>query len=173
MPSFDVVSELDKHELTNAVDNAIKELDRRFDLKGKCSFEAKDKSVTLTAEADFMLEQMLDILRSNLVKRKVDSQCMEIKDAYPSGKVVKQEVNFREGIDKDLAKKPDQGAQAQGPGRHPGRAGARHRQEARRSAGGHRPAARRIPRHAAAVHQLPRLTRFFGTSRHPGHRNRE
>ena len=105
MPSFDVVSELDKHELTNAVDNAIKELDRRFDLKGKCSFEAKDKSVTLTAEADFMLEQMLDILRSNLVKRKVDSQCMEIKDAYPSGKVVKQDVNFREGIDKDLAKK--------------------------------------------------------------------
>ncbi len=76
MPSFDVVSELDKHELTNAVDNAIKELDRRFDLKGKCSFEAKDKSVTLTAEADFMLEQMLDILRSNLVKRKVDSQCV-------------------------------------------------------------------------------------------------
>ena len=68
-------------------------------------FRSQDKSVTLTAEADFMLEQMLDILRSNLVKRKVDSQCMEIKDAYPSGKVVKQEVNFREGIDKDLAKK--------------------------------------------------------------------
>jgi uncharacterized protein YajQ (UPF0234 family) len=105
MPSFDVVSELDKHELTNALDNAGKELERRFDLKGKCSFEPKDKSVTLTAEADFMLEQMLDILRSNLIKRKIDIQCMELKDAYPSGKVVKQEVNFREGIDKDLAKK--------------------------------------------------------------------
>ncbi|KJK01711.1 MULTISPECIES: YajQ family cyclic di-GMP-binding protein [Pseudomonadaceae] len=105
MPSFDVVSELDKHELTNALDNATKELDRRFDLKGKCSFEAKEKSITLTAEADFMLEQMLDILRSSLVKRKIDAQCMEIKDSFASGKVVKQEVDFREGIDKDLAKK--------------------------------------------------------------------
>ncbi|WP_447752754.1 YajQ family cyclic di-GMP-binding protein [Pseudomonas nicosulfuronedens] len=105
MPSFDVVSELDKHELTNALDNATKELDRRFDLKGKCSFEAKEKSITLTAEADFMLEQMLDILRSSLVKRKIDAQCMEIKDSFASGKVVKQEVEFREGIDKDLAKK--------------------------------------------------------------------
>ncbi|MCG8910566.1 YajQ family cyclic di-GMP-binding protein [Pseudomonas nitroreducens] len=105
MPSFDVVSELDKHELTNALDNAAKELDRRFDLKGKCSFEAKDKSITLTAEADFMLEQMLDILRSSLVKRKIDAQCMEVKDSFASGKVVKQEVDFREGIDKDLAKK--------------------------------------------------------------------
>ena len=89
MPSFDVVSELDKHELTNAVDNAIKELDRRFDLRGKCSFESKDKAVTLTAEADFMLEQMLDILRSNLIKRKIDIHCMEIKDHFASGKVVK------------------------------------------------------------------------------------
>ena len=52
MPSFDVVSELDKHELTNAVDNAIKELDRRFDLRGKCSIESKDKTLTLTAEAE-------------------------------------------------------------------------------------------------------------------------
>jgi len=105
MPSFDVVSELDKHELTNALDNAGKELERRFDLRGKCSFEAKDKAVTLTAEADFMLEQMLDIIRGCLIKRKIDSQCMETKDPYASGKVVKQEVEFREGIDKELAKK--------------------------------------------------------------------
>ncbi len=105
MPSFDVVSELDKHELTNAVDNAIKELERRFDLRGKCSIESKDKNLTLTAEAEFMLEQMLDIVRSSLIKRKIDCQCMEIKDAYASGKVMKQEVTFCEGIDKDLAKK--------------------------------------------------------------------
>jgi len=50
MPSFDVVSELDKHEVTNAVDNAIKELDRRYDLKGKGTFEFKELTVTLTAE---------------------------------------------------------------------------------------------------------------------------
>ncbi|SPY57097.1 nucleotide-binding protein [Pseudomonas aeruginosa] len=123
-----------------------------------------------------MLEQMLDILRSNLVKRKVDSQCMEIKDAYPSGKVVKQDVNFREGIDKDLAKKivglikerklkvqaAIQGEQVRVTGKK--------RDDLQEAIA---LLARRIPRHAVAVHQLPRLTRFFGTSRHPGHRNRE
>ncbi|MFC3606604.1 YajQ family cyclic di-GMP-binding protein [Stutzerimonas tarimensis] len=105
MPSFDVVSELDKHEVTNAIDNAAKELDRRYDLRGKCSLELKELTIHLTAEADFMLEQMLDIVRGSLVKRKIDIQCLEYKDAYPSGKVVKQEVVLREGIDKELAKK--------------------------------------------------------------------
>ncbi|TWI58491.1 hypothetical protein IQ22_00197 [Pseudomonas duriflava] len=105
MPSFDVVSELDKHEVTNAVENAVKELDRRYDLRGKGSFEFKELTVTLTAEADFQLEQMLEILKMNLAKRKIDVQCLEIKDAYASGKAVKQEVMLREGIDKELAKK--------------------------------------------------------------------
>lgn len=105
MPSFDVVSELDKHEVTNAVDNAIKDLDRRYDLRGKGSFEFKEKTVTLTAEAEFQLEQMIEILKLALVKRKIDVQCLEVKDHYASGKVVKQEVVLREGIDKELAKK--------------------------------------------------------------------
>lgn len=107
MPSFDVVSELDKHEVTNAVDNAIKELDRRYDLKGKGSFEFKEKDLTvnLTAEADFQLEAMLEILKLALVKRKIDVQCLEVKDAYPSGKQMKQEAVLKEGIDKELAKK--------------------------------------------------------------------
>lgn len=105
MPSFDVVSELNAHEVTNAVDNAAKELERRYDLRGKASFEFKDKTVTLTADADFMLEQLIEILKMSLVKRKIDVQCLEYKDAYASGKVVKQEVVMREGIDKELAKK--------------------------------------------------------------------
>ncbi len=105
MPSFDVVSELDAHEVTNAVDNAAKELERRYDLRVKASFEFKDKTVTLTAEADFMLEQLIEILKLSLVKRKIDVQCLEYKDAYASGKVVKQEVILREGIEKELAKK--------------------------------------------------------------------
>ncbi|WP_313519444.1 YajQ family cyclic di-GMP-binding protein [Pseudomonas sp.] len=105
MPSFDVVSELDKHEVTNAVDNAMKELERRYDLRGKGSFEFKEKVVTLTADADFQLEQMIEILKLSLVKRKIDVQCLELKDAYASGKVVKQEATLREGIDKELAKK--------------------------------------------------------------------
>ena len=105
MPSFDVVSELDAHEVAIAVDNAAKELERRYDLRGKASFEFKDKTVTLTAEADFMLEQLIEILKLSLVKRKIDVQCLEYKDAYASGKVVKQEVILREGIEKELAKK--------------------------------------------------------------------
>ncbi|KQB54313.1 nucleotide-binding protein [Pseudomonas endophytica] len=107
MPSFDVVSELDKHEVTNAVENAVKELDRRYDLKGKGSFEFKEKdlAVNLTAEADFQLEAMIEILKLALVKRKIDVQCLEVKDAYASGKLMKQEAVLKEGIDKELAKK--------------------------------------------------------------------
>lgn len=107
MPSFDVVSELDKHEVTNAVDNAMKELDRRYDLKGKGSFEFKEKelTVTITADAEFQLEQLLDILRLSLTKRKIDIQCMEVKDPYGSGKQMKQDAILREGIDQALAKK--------------------------------------------------------------------
>ena len=107
MPSFDVVSELDKHEVTNAVENAVKELDRRYDLKGKGTFEFKEKDLTvnLTAEADFQLEAMIEILKLALVKRKIDVQCLEVKDAYASGKLMKQEAVLKEGIDKELAKK--------------------------------------------------------------------
>ncbi len=107
MPSFDVVSELDKHEVTNAVDNAMKELDRRYDLKGKGSFEFKEKELTveMTAEAEFQLEQLLDILRLSLTKRKIDIQCMEVKEPYGSGKGMKQDLVLREGIDQALAKK--------------------------------------------------------------------
>ncbi len=105
MPSFDVVSELNTHEVTNAMDNAAKELERRYDLRGKASIEFKDKTVTLTAEADFMLEQLIEIVKLALVKRKIDIQCLEYKDSYGSGKVVKQEIVLREGVDKELAKK--------------------------------------------------------------------
>jgi hypothetical protein len=105
MPSFDVVSELDKHEVTNAVDNAIKELDRRYDLKGKGTFEFKELTVNMTAEAEFQLEAMVEILKLCLVKRKIDAKCLEIKDAFASGKVMKQEAILKEGIDKELAKK--------------------------------------------------------------------
>lgn len=105
MPSFDVVSELDKHEITNAADNAAKELERRYDLRGKASLEFADKTITITADADFMLEQVIEIIKLALVKRKIDIQCLEYKDAYGSGKVVKQEIILREGIDKEQAKK--------------------------------------------------------------------
>lgn len=105
MPSFDVVSELNTHEVTNAMDNAAKELERRYDLRGKASIDYKEKTITLTAEADYMLQQLIEIVKLALVKRKVDIQCLEYKDAYASGKEVKQEIILREGIDRELARK--------------------------------------------------------------------
>ena len=105
MPSFDVVSELDKHEVTNAIDNAVKEVERRYDLRGKASLELKDKTVQLVAEADFMLRQLIEIVQLAMTKRKLDIQCIEYKDPYPSGKEIRQELVLREGIDRDLARK--------------------------------------------------------------------
>ena len=107
MPSFDVVSELDKHEVTNAIDNAMKELERRYDLRGKGDFEFREKDLTvnITADAEFQLDQMLELLKLSLTKRKIDIKCMEIKPHFASGKQIKQDVILREGIDKELAKK--------------------------------------------------------------------
>lgn len=106
MPSFDVVSELDMHELGNALDQANKEVETRFDFKGSnASFEQKELLITLDAEVDFQLGQMLDILQNKMVKRGIDISCLKIEDAIESGKRVKQEVKVQQGIDSELAKK--------------------------------------------------------------------
>ena len=106
MPSFDVVSELDKHHVTNAIDNARRVIDNRFDFKGvDASYEHKDKTVTMIAEADIQIQQMLDILRQALIKAGIDIACLDIKEPYASGKTVRQEVIMREGLDQDTAKK--------------------------------------------------------------------
>ena len=107
MPSFDVVSELDKHEVTNAVDNAKKELERRYDLRGKCEidFNDKQKTIALSADSEFQLEQVIGILELSLTKRKIDIRYLDAGEPFASGKLVKQDVTFKEGIDKELAKK--------------------------------------------------------------------
>ena len=106
MPSFDIVSEVDKHELTNAVDQANRELANRFDFRGTdARVEQSDKVLTLHADSDFQLDQLLDILRMKLVKRSIDVSCLEMKDPVGNGKMRKQEVVVREGLDKDLSRK--------------------------------------------------------------------
>lgn len=106
MPSFDVVSEVDKHELTNAVDQASRLIGNRFDFKGvNASFERKEFEITMTADVEFQLEQMLDILKSALHKNSIDIACLEIKDVKSSGKLVKQEVVVRTGLESELCKK--------------------------------------------------------------------
>src|SRR3546814_15724915 len=78
MPSFDVVSEVDKHELTNAVDTANRELGNRFDFKGcDARFELNEGVVTQIAHSDFQLKQMLDILRGRMVESGIDIRCLE------------------------------------------------------------------------------------------------
>ncbi len=106
MPSFDAVSEVDLQELTNAVDQANRELRTRYDFKGvEAEFMREDSEVQLTAQADIQLEQMLDILRSKLIKRSIDIKVMEIEEPRPSGKLLHQQVHIRQGIDKELARK--------------------------------------------------------------------
>ena len=106
MPSFDVVSEIDLHELTNAVDQANREISNRFDFKGTNSkIEQKDAEITLISESEFQIKQIMDILRNKLVKRGIDIGCLERKDPVPSGKEVRQLIIAREGIDKDMARK--------------------------------------------------------------------
>lgn len=106
MPSFDVVSEVDMHEVTNAVDQANREVSTRFDFKGKnAKFDRQDNVVTMTAESDFHLKQMLDILHGKLVKRKVDLACLAVDEPEQAGKGARQVVTLRRGIDGELARR--------------------------------------------------------------------
>ncbi|WP_067515147.1 YajQ family cyclic di-GMP-binding protein [Endozoicomonas ascidiicola] len=107
MPSFDIVSEVDMHELTNAVDQANRELTTRFDFRGvDASYEKSgEKTIVMTTDADFQLAQMVEMLKTKMVKRGIDVKCLEVKDHYGSGKQIKQDVEVRQGLEKDLAKK--------------------------------------------------------------------
>ena len=105
MPSFDVVSEVNKHELTNAVDQANREIENRFDFKGSdAKYELIGGEATLDAKAEFQLKQMLDILRLKVSKRGIDLVCMDVKDPEVNLARAKQKVLFREGIDADSAR---------------------------------------------------------------------
>lgn len=106
MPSFDVVSEVDFHEVTNAVDQANRELKTRFDFRGvDAKFERKEDVVRVTAEADIQLDQMIDILRAKLVKRSIDPKVMDIGDQEHVGKLLHKNIKIQEGVESLLAKK--------------------------------------------------------------------
>jgi len=105
MPSFDVVSELNPHELTNAVDQANREVAQRFDFKGTDSrFELEDFKVTLQAQVDFQLKQMLEILTLRISKRGIDVTCMQVGEPQIALNAARQEVTLRHGIDTDTAR---------------------------------------------------------------------
>ncbi|MFT4247358.1 MAG: YajQ family cyclic di-GMP-binding protein [Pseudomonas sp.] len=106
MPSFDVVSEVDKHELTNAVDQANRELSTRFDFKGvDARFVLEDdKLITQSAPSDFQLKQMTDILRQRLSARGIDFRCLEFGEVESNLAGARQKVTVKQGIEQKLAK---------------------------------------------------------------------
>jgi len=107
MPSFDVVSEVDKHELTNAVDQANRELTTRFDFRNTdAKFELDgDNAVMQRAPTDFQLKQMLDILRARLVARGIDLRCMDVAEPEINLAGARQKVSIKQGIEQPVAKK--------------------------------------------------------------------
>jgi len=105
VPSFDVVSEFDAHEASNAIDQANREVGTRFDFKGSGSkYTLEDQLVTLTSQADFQLQQMMDILRLKLAKRGIDIGCMKEEEPEITGSEARQKVILRKGIDTPLAR---------------------------------------------------------------------
>jgi len=106
MPSFDVVSEVDSHELTNAVDQAHREISNRFDFKGtSAKIELSDGKVSLIADSDFQVQQMHPVLYQKLTARGIDIGCLDPQKVETVGKGVRQYVTVKQGVDKEAAKK--------------------------------------------------------------------
>jgi len=106
MPSFDVVSEVDHHELKNALDQANREIGTRYDFKGSnASIEQSGNDLSLEAESEFQIKQMTPILKEKLSKRGIDVDCLEFADIVEMNKRARQQVRVREGLDTDIARK--------------------------------------------------------------------
>lgn len=106
MPSFDVVSEVDKHELANAVDQASRELVNRFDFKGSdAKFELDGYVITQSAPSVFQLNQMQDILRGRLSARGVDVRCLDAESPNENLGGARQKITVRQGIEQAVSKK--------------------------------------------------------------------
>jgi hypothetical protein len=106
MASFDIKSELDHHEVTNAVDQANRVLQNRFDFKGTgAEFTIKDKEINLSAKEEFQIHQMAPVLNESLAKRGIDLKSLKPGDVEVSGSSSQQVITLQEGIDKELAKK--------------------------------------------------------------------
>jgi cyclic-di-GMP-binding protein len=106
MPSFDIVSEVNKVELKNAIDQANKEIGTRFDFRGSdARIEHNDLVLTLYADDDFKLRQVADLFMTKCAKRGVDARALEAKDIEKMpGNKVKQEISVRSGIEQERAK---------------------------------------------------------------------
>jgi len=106
MPSFDIVSEVDQHEVNNALDQANREIGARFDFKGSdAKIEYVDSSLKLEAQSEFQIDQMRDILEKKLAKRGIDLAALKADKVEESGTRARQKIEVRQGIDQDTARK--------------------------------------------------------------------
>ena len=106
MPSFDVVSEVNLHELTNAVDQTNREIAIRFDFKGTgTTVEQEERSMTIVAQSEFQVKQVLEILRTKIAKRGIDIACIDEGALVQSLSEARQTLTARHGIDKDAGRK--------------------------------------------------------------------
>ena len=106
MPSFDIVSGVAMHEMNNAVDQASREIGNRFDFKGvDASFSLNDNVVTLTAEVEFQINQMLDVLQNKMVKRGVDISSLKKADVEMVGQKASMHATVQQGIESETARK--------------------------------------------------------------------
>lgn len=107
MPSFDIVSKTDLAEVDNAVAGVRREIDTRFDFKGsKCAIERKDDALLLNADDQQKLEQMQELIRVYMTRRKLDVGALEFKDPEKaSGDTLRQSILVKQGLDAELAKK--------------------------------------------------------------------
>jgi uncharacterized protein YajQ (UPF0234 family) len=106
MPSFDVVSEVDLHEVRNGVDQANREVGQRYDFKGSSArFELSDDQITLHGQTDFQLQQMLEMLDMKLAKRGVDIGCLERRPPEIGAKTARQTVLLKQGIETEIARR--------------------------------------------------------------------
>jgi len=106
MPSFDIVAEVDSHELTNAVDQMNREVSNRFDFKGSdAKVVLKEYEMNFEATSDFQLKQMRDIMVTKLSKRGIDNRCLDRGKVEERGLRAYQTILVKHGIDKEDAKK--------------------------------------------------------------------
>jgi uncharacterized protein YajQ (UPF0234 family) len=106
MPSFDIVSEVDAHELSNAIDQASREISTRFDFKGSnAKVTQEEPNIGIEAKSEFQLDQVYDILITKMSKRGIDVMCLERGKVEEANMCARQKVILRQGIDKESAKK--------------------------------------------------------------------
>lgn len=106
MPSFDIVSETDLQEVDNALQNVAREIGTRYDFKGsKCAVERKEQEITITADDEYKRDQIEQMLKAHITRRKLDAKALEFgKAESASGNTLRQKVTVKQGVDKDAAK---------------------------------------------------------------------